>query len=467
MTDYLTELAQQKVAILGLGMTGLACLRFLIASDIRPTLFDQQPENAAMVHAVNEFGLKINGLGDNLTLLNDHDVLIVSPGIPLAQPVIQTAIAAGCEVYCDVELFARLNKRPVIAITGSNGKTTVTELVTKILCDSGLKALYGGNIGVSVLDLLDQEHDVTVLELSSYQLETTQSLDCAAATVLNVVEDHMNRYNSFDHYAQTKAQVYQQTRLAVVNRQDSYSCAAIGDETTINTISFGLNTPVNNGDFGIHKECLTQMVNEQLVTICPVKHMALQGQHDIANALAAIALVKPFEISNAVVAATLASFSGLPHRCEVLTSTGPEHNQALWVNDSKATNVGATIAALESIAPQVSGKLFLIAGGDGKQADFSPLQPVLAQNVDGLFAIGEDAEQIACLLDELGTVVDDLPTAVVKAYEQSTVGDCVLLSPACASGNEFNNYIERGLRFGQLVQSCIEHESTTQSVQHG
>lgn len=432
---YLDTLAKKRIGVLGLGISGLACVSFLMKFRIKPFVMDGNPDSAGL-RAVRS-GWPDIAVHEQFP--QDIDLLIVSPGIALKSPLLQEAEERGIEIIGDIELFARINSKPVIAITGSNGKSTVTKLVTQILKNAGLHAVMGGNIGVPVLKLLSSPFDVAVLELSSFQLETTYSLNCISAVVLNVVEDHMDRYDSFDDYVDAKQRIFNRTEFAVYSREDELTQPV---KSVNNTSTIGLDEPAKN-HYGIRDKHFCHGTQ----IICPIEAMKLLGRHNQINALAAIALVEPFSVTPEVIEKTLNLYLGLPHRCELVCEDGGIR----WVNDSKATNVGATIAALQGIAPQCKGKLILIAGGLAKGQDFSPLRAVFAQYVDELIVIGTDGGQIAALMAD-SHVEASLEAAVKKSKALASAGDMVLLSPACASQDMFGNFEERGDQFSHWAR---------------
>jgi UDP-N-acetylmuramoylalanine--D-glutamate ligase len=436
--SYLDTLANKKIAILGLGVSGLSCVSFLTKFRIIPFVMDNNLESKGVKHVRLKWPkIAVYPMDDEQ--LFSADMLIISPGIALSSPMLVEAKKRGIEIIGDVELFARINQKPVIAITGSNGKTTVTQLVTELLNDAGHHAVFGGNIGVPVLDLLAKPFGVAVLELSSFQLETTDSLQAKTATILNLVEDHMDRYNSFEGYVDAKQKIYANCETAVYNRLDAKTKPAEQP-----TCSFGLESP-GESDVGVTDSHFYDGDKQ----ICPLDSLKLVGQHNVLNALAAIALVKPFKVDAAVIEQTFKQFKGLPHRCEQVTGTG----KVQWINDSKATNVGATVAALQGIKPLCKGNLILIAGGVGKDANFTPLQQALNEHVDHLITFGQDGNQIAKLVDQSQQALS-LDDAVNKAYKLAANDDCVLLSPACASFDMFANFEARGMRFMALAQEA-------------
>ncbi len=436
--SYIDTLANKKIAILGLGVSGLSCVSFLTKFRIVPFVMDNNLDSKGVKHVKLKWPkIAVYQMDDQMMFT--ADMLIISPGIALSTPALVEAKKRGIEIIGDVELFARINQKPVIAITGSNGKTTVTQLVTQLLNDAGYHAVYGGNIGVPVLDLLAKPFDVAVLELSSFQLETTDSLQAKTATILNLVEDHMDRYDSFDGYVDAKQKIYADCETAVYNRLDARTKPL--QEVVC---SFGLDAPAKI-DVGIKDSHFSDGDKK----LCPLDSLELVGQHNVLNALAAIALVKPFKVDASVIEQTFKQFNGLPHRCERVTGTG----KVQWINDSKATNVGATVAALQGIKPLCKGHLILIAGGVGKDADFMPLQQALNEHVDHLITFGQDGDQIAKLVgqSQSATSLDD---AVNKAHKLAIDDDCVLLSPACASFDMFASFEARGTRFIALAQEA-------------
>jgi UDP-N-acetylmuramoylalanine--D-glutamate ligase len=442
---YLDTLKNKVIGVLGLGVSGLCCVSFLLENQLTPFVMDSNLSSKGVKQVTTQWPqLCVYHHKDDAAKLLEADLLIISPGIALSTPALVEARQHGVEIIGDIELFARINTKPVIAITGSNGKTTVTQLVTKLLKHGGINAVYGGNIGVPVMDLLQQSFDVAVLELSSFQLETTSSLKPVCATMLNVVEDHMDRYDGFAEYVLTKQRIYDNSQTCVFSRHDQQT---VPNSEQYASCSFGLDVPKLN-HIGIKDGFF---VDGDKGPICPLESLSVVGEHNVLNALAALALVKPFAITNESVEQTFIEFTGLAHRCELVPDTGV----VKWINDSKATNVGATIAALNGIKPLIKGRLILIAGGAGKDADFTPLQSVLQKSVDHLITFGRDGEQIANLLAQTQKAVS-LEDAVQKAYAIAVEDDCVLLSPACASTDMFTNYEVRGDRFKTLVKE-INH----------
>ncbi|RJG50034.1 UDP-N-acetylmuramoyl-L-alanine--D-glutamate ligase [Motilimonas pumila] len=430
---------QNNVVILGLGMTGLSCVRYYLKKGITPTVIDTRAKPPGIEELPTGVPLVCGEMPQEL--LNKADVIVASPGIALATPALQEAAESGVEIIGDIELFAREAQAPIIAITGSNGKSTVTSLVGDMAKAAGVKVGVGGNIGVAALSLLEQECELYVLELSSFQLETTSSLKPLVATVLNVSEDHMDRYDSYQAYRASKLTIYQQAQHCLINRDDSLT-QPIQQTDKQTLISFG----TDSQDYGlVNQEGRLALCHHGEVLLF-AEELKLSGIHNLANVLAAIAMIDVAGIDRQAAIKCAKQYTGLAHRCEFVADV----HGVRWINDSKATNVGATLAALEGLAPVVKGDIHLIAGGDGKGSDFSPLQPVLANSVKTLVCFGQDKHAIADQFSE-AIIVDDLSAAVARCAERAKSGDWVLLSPACASLDMFQNFMVRGERFKTLV----------------
>ena len=392
-------------------------------------------------------------------VLLNAELIVISPGVALSEPAVQAAIKQGIPVIGDVELFAQYRSKnaKVIGITGSNGKTTVTSLVGEICKEAGLKTIVAGNIGLPVLDALQMETpDIYVLELSSFQLETTCSLALDAATVLNVCEDHMDRYASVADYAAAKARILAHAKVAVLNRDDVIT----NNMRVDNKVTFGLNAAPNASDFGLIDNAGVHYLASGQRRICKTSELKIAGKHNAANALAAAALCNAVGIEKIAIANALRDFKGLPHRVEWVASI----DDIDFYDDSKGTNVGATCAAIAGMTkhdkPQ---KVVLIAGGDGKGQDFSPLAPALQANSHAVVLIGRDASLIEAVLTETNIPIyhaADLPEAVNIAKKVAKSGDAILLSPACASFDMFNNYVHRAEVFVEAVKR-LQQESKT------
>jgi UDP-N-acetylmuramoylalanine--D-glutamate ligase len=446
-----TTLKNKRVLVLGLGETGLSALRWLLAQGAIVSVADtrENPPNVEVVKA--EMPAVAIYLGDfDAAILKASELLVVSPGIAIAEPAIQAAIEAGTPAIGDVELFAqyRSSNSKVIAITGANGKTTVTTLVGEMCKAAGLKTVVAGNIGLPVLDALMLETpDVYVLELSSFQLETTTSLVADAATVLNLTEDHMDRYVDMAAYAAAKAHIFYHAKCQVLNRDDAWSM--IMERPGLNLSTFGLD--FDQQAFGIEDVNNEIWLCEGKQHLINVADLHIKGAHNATNALAALALCRAIGLEYAPLLAALYNFKGLPHRVEWVA----ELNHVDYYDDSKGTNVGATCAALSGL-PQ---KVVLIAGGDGKGQDFAPLLPAVNHNARAVVLIGRDATLIEQALAETTVPMyhaHDMQEAVIIAQRVAQANDAVLLSPACASFDMYKNYISRAEAFVTAVKALEE-----------
>ena len=374
------------------------------------------------------------------------DELYVSPGLALATPALQQAAARGVKLSGDIELFARNAKAPIIAISGSNAKSTVTTLVGEMAAAAGKRVAVGGNLGTPALDLLSDDVELYVMELSSFQLETTDQLNAEVATVLNVSEDHMDRYSGLPAYHLAKHRIFRGARQVVVNRQDALSRPLLAENQPVWT--FGLNTPDFKA-FGLREENGEKYLAFEFHNLMPVRELKIRGSHNQSNALAALALGHAVGLPMDAMLSSLRTFAGLAHRCQWLR----ERDGVNWYDDSKATNVGAALAAIEGLGADIDGKLVLVAGGDGKGADFSALRAPVAAHCRAVVLLGRDAERLAeALGDSVPLVrVKTLEEAVQQCAELAQPGDAVLLSPACASLDMFKNFEERGRLFAQAV----------------
>ncbi len=446
--------SDKRRVVIGLGKTGLACARWLYRNGMPFTVVDTRANPPGKGELQQDCpGTELICGALDAEYLSLADELIVSPGLSLKEPAIAQALAKGVKACGDIELFARKVKVPVIAITGSNGKSTVTTLLGQMAEKAGVRVGVGGNIGVPVLDLLEEgSKDLYVLELSSFQLETTHSLRAVSATVLNVTPDHMDRYDSVADYHQAKHRIYAGCKGAVFNRDDALTAPLVSEQ--VKRCSFGLGTAPGLNDFGLIREGSDIWLAQGVKTLLKASELKVRGRHNQANALAALALGYQAGLPMDAMLSALKEFTGLEHRCQWLA----DHQGVSWFNDSKATNTGAAIAAIEGLGADLSGKVLLIAGGDGKGADFSELCPVVEKFVRDVIVLGRDAEQLAQTLEGATTIhrVADLKEAVDKAVELAASGDAVLLAPACASFDMFNSYEHRGQVFREQVEArCV------------
>ena len=438
----------RRAIVVGLGRTGLSCARYLSAHGARVAITDsraQPPELANLGSLAARVELHLGAFDSEL--LADAGQVVVSPGVALTEPFLREAVARGIEVVGDIELFARAVRAPVIAVTGTNGKSTVTTLVAEMVAAAGLKARAGGNLGVPALDLLDgPEPDFYVLELSSFQLETTQSLALRAAAVLNLTADHLDRYTSLADYAAAKARVFAHCDVAIFNLDDARvrTMPRPGQQQ----LSFSLE-PGRRADFGLLRAGDGMSLAYRGEALFALKDMKLAGMHNAANALAALALGEAAGLPMQARLEVLRNFPGLTHRMQWVADVAGVR----WINDSKGTNVGATLAAVGGM----EGPLIVIAGGDGKNQDFSPLAAAFRDKVRVAVLIGRDAPALAGVLGgvcqiERTTTLED---AVRVAARVARSGDTVLLSPACASFDMFRDYAQRGAVFTAAVRGLV------------
>jgi UDP-N-acetylmuramoylalanine--D-glutamate ligase len=443
----------RNVVVLGLGMTGLSAARWAARHGARVTVADTRadPPRLAQLRAeLPQVVVKTGPITD--ATLADAQLIIVSPGLSKELAPIRAAAANGVELVGDIELFARAlpPAQKVLAITGSNGKTTVTTLTSELLRAAGLVVTSVGNIGEPVLDVLAAHEqgtrwpDVFVVELSSFQLETTASLEPVAATVLNVTENHLDRYAGIADYAAAKARIFAGNGEQVLNRDDLRVLAMRLPGRVVHT--FGAGVPEGENDWGLVDRQGAVWLARGGALLLPASDLKLVGRHNALNALAALALASTLAKIDAGVLAALTAFQGLAHRMERVADIGG----VLFVNDSKGTTVAATLAALDGIdRPAV-----LIAGGEGKGQDFTPLKAGVEAHCRAVVLLGRDAPAIAAALSGVTPAVEFAPAlevAVARAIARARSGDAVLLSPACASLDMFRDYADRGDRFKAAV----------------
>lgn len=435
MADY----QGKKVVIIGLGMTGLSCVDFFMARGVTPRVMDTRVAPAGLDKLPEAVERYVGGLNEDWLLT--ADLIVASPGIALAHPSLSAAADAGVEIVGDIELFCREAQAPVVAITGSNGKSTVTSLVGEMAKAAGMNVGVGGNIGLPALMLLDPERELYVLELSSFQLETTSSLRAIAATILNVTEDHMDRYPlGLQQYRAAKLRIYENARACIVNADDALTMPVRGADERC--ISFG----VDVGDYHLNRQQGETWLRVKGEKVLNVKEMKISGQHNYSNALAALSLADAAGLPRASSLKALTTFTGLAHRFQLVL----EHNGVRWINDSKATNVGSTEAALNGL--HLDGTLYLLLGGDGKSADFTPLSRYLTGDNIRLYCFGRDGAQLAALRPDVAVQTETMEQAMRQIAPQVVPGDMVLLSPACASLDQFKNFEQRGDIFARLAK---------------
>jgi UDP-N-acetylmuramoylalanine--D-glutamate ligase len=439
--------AECHTLVVGLGQTGLACARFLAAQGESFAVADSRSNPPGIEELRRELPQVPVYLGPfDSGLFASGARLVLSPGVAPQEPAIAAAAAQGSEVLGDIELFARHAAAPVVAITGSNGKSTVTALLGEMAAAAGVKALVGGNIGTPVLELLAQPApELYVLELSSFQLEVTSSLNCRAAVVLNVSEDHLDRHGDIARYAAIKGRIYRGDGVMVINADDPVVAAMA--EPGREVVRFSLAAPRSGVDFGLCERDGRPWLAKGERLLMPAAEVRIPGRHNLANALAALALGEACGLPQAPMLQTLRQFPGLPHRCQWVAEVGGVN----YYEDSKGTNVGATLAAIEGMPGE---KVVLIAGGQGKGQDFTPLRHAVASRARAVVLIGEDAPLLRQALERSAAISHafTMEEAVAQAAALAHPGDSVLLSPACASFDMFRNYAERGERFVAAVQ---------------
>lgn len=445
------------ILVLGLGETGLSMLRWLSTQGAKLRVADSRtapPNLAEVAQYVPPDQIFCGEFTDKL--FDGVDLIAISPGVPLRDTAVARAVARGIPVVGDIELFARSlpqdNRPKVLAITGSNGKTTVTSMVEHLCKVAGKDVVAAGNISPAVLDVVmqrgDHQPEIWVLELSSFQLETTATLYADAATVLNVSEDHLDRYDGMADYAAAKARVFEGCGVSLFNREDVRSIQMVESLAQATRVSFGLNAAPTASDFGVERAADGFWLTQGSERLLPASALQVAGLHNVANALAALALCRAIGLGMDVLLAGLRTFQGLPHRVEFVTTI----NDVTYYDDSKGTNVGATVAALEGLGR----KAVLIAGGEGKGQDFSPLNSVVAQYARAVVLIGRDAPLIETALQGCGVPVlhaQDMEDAVQQSAKLAQVGDAVLLSPACASFDMYRNYAHRASVFVAAVRA--------------
>ena len=433
--------------VVGLGKSGMSLVRFLARQGVSFAVADTRenpPELATLRRDYPQVEVRCGEL--DVEFLCRADELYVSPGLALATPALQAAAARGVKLSGDIDLFARNAKAPIVAISGSNAKSTVTTLVGEMAVAAGKRVAVGGNLGMPALDLLSDDVELYVMELSSFQLETTHQLGAEVATVLNVSEDHMDRYSGLPAYHLAKHRIFRGARQVVVNRQDALTRPLMSDGLPCWT--FGLGAPDFKA-FGLREENGEKYLAFEFQNLMPVRELKVRGAHNQANALAALALGHAVGLPFDAMLSSLRTFTGLEHRCQWVR----ELDGVSYYNDSKATNVGAALAAIDGLGMDMDGKLVLIAGGDGKGADFSGLRDSVTGYCRAVVLIGRDADLIA---DALGDAVPQvraasLDEAIAQCRALAQPGDAVLLSPACASFDMFKNYEERGQLFARAV----------------
>jgi len=446
------DLKNKRVLVVGLGKSGLSAAMFLRGQGARVTVSDTRSAVALEkeIPALLEAGIMVESGGHGLLTFRRQDLIVISPGVPMDTPEVKQVVAFGLPVIGELELASRYLQGDVVAITGSNGKTTTTTLVGKIFADAGVPTLVGGNIGLPVIDLVAKStaKTVSVLEVSSFQLETVEEFHPRIAVVLNITPDHLDRHGSFESYAATKARITERQTaddFLVLNAEDK-AAQMVALKTKAQIYWFSGRRPIKQGAF-VHGESILFLPREgaKAEPVMPVSEIPLKGSHNVENVLAALCAARLGKIPAESIRASVAGFKAVEHRLELVKVV----NGVEFYNDSKATNVDATMKAVASFA----GGIHLILGGKDKDSDYSLMSEMLKKRVKIVYTIGSAAEKIERQL--LGVVkivpAETLQVAVAKAAKAATIGDVVLLSPACSSFDQFENYEQRGRVFRQLV----------------
>lgn len=443
-----SQLNNKKIAVIGLGVSNISVIGYLLKHDLKKfSLYDTRMNPPHVGDLPVGVDLRLGPL--NAEELKQFDMVVISPGISIYNEVIEEVASSGVEIVGDIELFAREAKAPVIGITGSNGKSTVTSLTGYIADVAHIKVAVGANFGVPVFDILSDDVELYVLELSSFELETTRSLKLDAATILNVSEDHLDRYHgSIEEYAQAKRKIFAHAKTVVVNRDDKRTYPVEPDLKNHEIVSFGL----DDKEYGLITEGYDTYLAVDGNKVLNVNEMRIYGEHNHLNALACMALADAVGISRDAQITALRNFSGLPHRCQLVKKI----KGVSYYNDSKATNVASTEAAISGLKGLHKNGIILLAGGLGKGQDFTPLKRYLGHEVSAVYCFGKDKQKLLYLSDKYCFDVETMEQGLNEAYKVAKEGQAVLLSPACASFDQFKGFEQRGQVFVDLVAKLQE-----------
>ena len=435
-------------AILGIGATGFSVAKFLERQNT-PFVFADTRSVPPLLQEAKKAYPKVPYFLANFDefFFDSIEIMAVSPGTPLDTPVLEMAKAKGIKLIGDVTIFFEHAQAPVVAITGTNGKSTVTTLVGEMAKRSGRQVRIGGNIGTPMLDLLDKTIELYVIELSSFQLELAEDCKGAVCAILNLTPDHLDRYENFQHYCIAKQRIFMGAGKAVVNRQDEKTFPSLPRNIAIT--SFGVDEPEAD-DFGLCNAFGELWLSRSGRRLMQARDLALKGRHNIQNALAGLALGACVGLPEESMIGTLKEFRGLPHRCERVECI----DRVLYIDDSKATNGGAVCAAISGFSERFKRNIILIAGGQSKHDDFNELRNPVRNSVKHCILLGEAAFELSRILDDLVPVrcLDTIEECVALAHAVAKPGDVVLLSPACASFDMFSNFVDRGAQFQRAVR---------------
>jgi len=430
-----------------MGITGISCLKFFISRKIYPKIMDFNYKPQCIAHVLKFKDIIYHVGSINYQWIQESNLIITSPGIPLFHPALIYAREKGIKIIGDIEIFVKETNIPIIAITGSNGKSTVTIMVKNILKSAGIKVYIGGNIGIPALKILNYPAEIYILELSSFQLETTYSLKAKVAIILNISPDHMNRYPiGMMEYVKTKCKIYQHAKKYIINVEDEFLKNNNIDKK--NCITLG----IEKGEYHLTKILNDFWLCYKSKKLLNTKELLISGKHNYMNALSAFSIVHSLNVNIEIILKSLKKFCGLPHRLQLIY----EKNNVKWINDSKSTNIGSTKSAIENFLPNVEGKIRLILGGDGKSANFSPLIPYLKNEKIKIYCYGKSEQELAKLCPKKSICLKTLKNVIISIKKIVKSGDVVLLSPSCSSLDQFSSFEERGNMFTKFVKELYK-----------
>ncbi|AAO26932.1 UDP-N-acetylmuramoylalanine-D-glutamate ligase [Buchnera aphidicola str. Bp (Baizongia pistaciae)] len=434
----------KKILIFGMGLTGISCLNFFLSKGIYPKIMDTDKRPKHIEKIIKFKNICYHTGSVNYSWILQSNLIIVSPGITPSHPALKFATKKNIEIIGDIELFVQETKVPIIAITGSNGKSSVTKIVKEIIQKAGFTTYIGGNIGIPALNIVNKFAHFFILELSSFQLERTFSLKAYIATILNITPDHLNRYSSdIKEYEKAKQKIYKNSKICIINVDNPVTINRQAQLTKC--ISFG----VHSGDYHLSHTYTNTWLCYKSLKLINTKKLKLSGRHNYINMLSALAIVHELKISFKISVRILKNFLGLPHRCQKVY----KNNNITWINDSKSTNIASTKSAIQSI--NTKGKIRLILGGDKKSSNLNLLKPILKNNAIVIYCYGKDKKELFNLYPHKSKIFETLQEVMQHISVQVQPGDVVLLSPACSSLDQFSGFEERGNTFVKLIQELI------------
>lgn len=435
----------KKILIFGMGLTGISCLKFFLQKGIHPKIMDTNPKPKSIKTILQFKNINYHLGSINYSWISESELIIVSPGISLYHPALIYAKKLGIEIIGDIEIFVRETNLPIIAITGSNGKSTVTKMVESIMQTAGFQVCTGGNIGIPVLNIVHKKPDFFLLELSSFQLETTFNLKATLATILNISPDHINRYPlGIKQYIRAKQKIFNHAKTCIINSNNKILFSNEIKQRSL--ITFG----AHQGDYHLDYEKNSIWLSYKSIKILNVRKLQISGKHNYINALSALSIVHKLNINFKTCKKALINFKGLPHRFEIAY----KQKNIIWINDSKSTNIGSTIEAIKNVM-HTKKNIRLILGGDGKSTDFSLLKPYLTSKKITIYCFGKNRKEIFQLYPNKTTCVKTLLDVITLIKKHIKKEEIILLSPACSSLDQFSSYKERGNLFIQLIKNII------------